>query len=47
MLKLFDNCKELLLNRMKLATGMESDEGEKYEFKEYTKTEGAVEHWMT
>eukprot|EP01015_Nassula_variabilis_P029094 TRINITY_DN618_c0_g1_i3.p1 TRINITY_DN618_c0_g1~~TRINITY_DN618_c0_g1_i3.p1 ORF type:complete len:202 (+),score=39.90 TRINITY_DN618_c0_g1_i3:384-989(+) len=48
MLKLFDNCKEIQLNRTKLVTGMESDEGERYEFKEYQKTEGlAVEHWMT
>ena len=34
MLKLFDNCKELQLNRGKLVLGMESDESEKFLFKE-------------
>ena len=47
MLKLFDNCKELQLNRGKLVLGMESDEGEKFLFKEIQKAEKPVEGWMT
>jgi len=45
MLKLFDNCKELKLNR-KLVLGMESDESEKFNFKEVQKAEKPVEGWM-
>ena len=45
MLKLFDNCKELKLNR-RLVTGMESDEAEKFYFKEIQKAEKPVEGWM-
>ena len=37
MLKLFDNCKELIMSKSKQVTGMESDEGEKYSFKEIVK----------
>jgi dynein heavy chain len=48
MLKLFDNCKELITNKSgKMVTGMESDEGEKYDLKETKKAEGAVEIWMS
>lgn len=47
LLKLFDNCKELQLNRGKLVLGMESDEGEKFSFKEIQKAEKPVESWMT
>jgi len=47
MLKLFDNCKELKVNKSgKVVIGMESDEGETYEFREPKKAEGAVEIWM-
>ena len=46
MLKLFDNCKELKLHR-KFIVGMESDEGEKFDFREPQRPEGAVENWMT
>lgn len=45
MLKLFDNCRELKLNR-KLVLGMESDESEKFNFKEVQKAEKPVEGWM-
>jgi hypothetical protein len=46
MLKLYDNCKELIIKNGKLVTGMISDEGEKYDFHNGVKTEGAVEEWM-
>jgi dynein heavy chain, axonemal len=46
MMKLFDNCKELLLDRGKMVTGMESDEGERFSFRENQKADGAVEVWM-
>jgi len=47
MLKLFDNCKELLTNKSgKTITGMESDEGESYTFRNNQKAEGAIEIWM-
>lgn len=47
MLKLFDNCKELKVNKSgKGVVGMESDEGERFEFREQKKAEGAVEIWM-
>lgn len=48
MLKLFDNCKELITVRGgKLITGMISDESEQYQLFEPQKPEGAVEIWMT
>lgn len=47
MLKLFDNCKELIMSRSKMVVGMESDEGEKFDFREPVKPEGPVEVWMT
>lgn len=47
MLKLFDNCKELLMSRSKQVVGMESDEGEKFDLREAIKPEGPVEVWMT
>ena len=37
MLKLFDNCKELIISRGKQVVGMESDEGEKFDFNEPVK----------
>lgn len=47
MLKLFDNCKELLVSKSgKNIVGMESDEGETFHFREPKKAEGAVELWM-
>lgn len=47
LLKLFDNCKNLQFGKGdKLVTGMESDEGEKYEFENNQKPEGKVEEWM-
>ena len=45
MLKLFDNCKELTFTR-RIITGMQSDEGEKFDFRTPVKPEGAVEDWM-
>jgi dynein heavy chain len=33
MLKLFDNCKELLMSKSKQVTGMESDEGEQFDLR--------------
>jgi len=45
LLKLFDNCKKLDF-KGKQITGMHSDEGERYAFKEPRKAEGAVENWM-
>ena len=48
MLKLFDNCKTLLLARGgKNISGMQSEEGETFQFKEVQRPEGAVEKWMT
>ena len=41
MLKLFDNCKELTFQR-RIIVGMQSDEGEKYEYRTPVKPEGAV-----
>jgi hypothetical protein len=39
MLKLFDNCKELITNKSgKIVIGMESDEGEKYDLREHKKS---------
>jgi dynein heavy chain len=47
MLKLFDNCKELVLAKSgKQIIGMESDESEQYFMTEPQKPEGAVESWM-
>lgn len=46
LLKLFDNVKALDF-KGKQITGMHSDEGERFNFKEYRKAEGAVENWMT
>lgn len=37
MLKLFDNCKELIMSKSKQVVGMISDEGEKYMMKEIVK----------
>jgi len=48
LMKLFDNCKELAFTKNdKIIAGMSSDESESYEFDAPTKTEGAVEEWMT
>ena len=48
MLKLFDNCKELIMSKSKQVTGMESDEGEKYNLREIIKPDdNPVETWMT
>ncbi len=48
MLKLFDNCKELIMSKSKQVQGMESDENEKFSFKELVKPEDSpVEIWMT
>ena len=45
-LKLFDNCKDLLISRGKFLTGMRSEEGEAYDFETVQKAEGPVEVWM-
>ena len=48
LLKLFDNCKELIFQKSgKIVAGMTSDEGESFEFEVPQKPEGAVEDWMT
>jgi dynein heavy chain len=46
MLKLFDNCRELLVMRGKTVIGMKSDEDEFFEFKESIKVEKPVEGWL-
>lgn len=46
MLKLFDNCREVLVQRGKNVVGMLSDEGESYTFLEGIKVEKPVEGWM-
>ena len=46
MLKLFDNCREVLVQRGKTVAGMLSDEGESYNFIEGIKVEKPVEGWM-
>lgn len=46
LIKLFDNCKNLLFEK-KLIIGMGSDEAEEYNFTEPFKPEGSVENWMT
>uniref|UniRef100_A0A0G4IFQ9 AAA+ ATPase domain-containing protein n=1 Tax=Chromera velia CCMP2878 TaxID=1169474 RepID=A0A0G4IFQ9_9ALVE len=47
MLKLYDNCKELIFGRGgKTVLGMISDEGEQFDFFTPQKAEGAVEAWM-
>jgi dynein heavy chain len=46
LIKLFDNYKKLIFEGNKIS-GMESDEGEQYAFKEPFKPDGAVENWMT
>jgi len=47
LLKLFDNCKELIYGKGdKQIIGMRSDEGEQYEFETPQKPEGAIEEWM-
>lgn len=46
MLKLYDNCKQLVFGRNKQVQGMISDEGERYSFLTQVKAEGAVETWM-
>jgi dynein heavy chain len=46
MLKLFDNCREALIQRGKTVVGMLSDEGESYNFLEGIKVEKPVEGWM-
>jgi len=47
MIKLFDNCKQLIFERSKNISGMISDEGESFSLAEVVKPEGAVESWMT
>ena len=46
MLKLYDNCKELIFSKNNQITGMIADDGESYEFLNPVKPEGAVEVWM-
>ena len=47
-LKMFDNCASLIFGRQnKVVMGMTSAEGESYQFKTQTSTEGPVEFWMT
>ncbi len=47
-LKMFDNCQALIFKRQnKFVGGMRSPEGESYEFRTLTSTEGPVEFWMT
>jgi len=46
MLKLFDNCRELLVSKSKQAIGMKSDEDEEFSFREFIKIEKPVERWM-
>ena len=47
-LKMFDNCASLIFGRQnKVVIGMTSAEGESYQFKTQTSTEGPVEFWMT
>jgi dynein heavy chain, axonemal len=47
-IKLFDNCKDVVFGKGdKTILGMISDEGEKLDFENPTKPEGAVEDWMT
>eukprot|EP00397_Hematodinium_sp_SG-2012_P000029 GEMP01000029.1.p1 GENE.GEMP01000029.1~~GEMP01000029.1.p1 ORF type:complete len:4546 (+),score=1158.20 GEMP01000029.1:32-13639(+) len=47
MIKLFDNCKQLILGRAMTATEMVSEEGESFEFHVGVKIEGAaVEEWL-
>jgi len=46
LLKLFDNVKRLEL-KGKMVTGMVSEEGERFDFREPRKAEGPVEIWMT
>jgi len=48
MLKLFDNCAELIFARNnRIVKGMVSAEGESFEFRTVVNVEGAVETWMT
>jgi len=48
MLKLFDNSAKLLFARgNKVVKGLESSEGESFEFRTTVSTDGAVESWMT
>jgi dynein heavy chain len=47
LLRLFDGCKRLIFgNNNKVITGMESDEGEMYDFETPQKPEGKIEEWM-
>ena len=47
-LKMFDNCQALTFKRQdKFVGGMRSPEGESYEFRTLTSTDGPVEFWMT
>jgi dynein heavy chain len=48
MLKLFDNCKELVMSKSKQVLGMESDENETFDFRDIVKPDdNPVEIWMT
>jgi len=48
LLSLFDGCKRLIFGKGdKQIVGMESDEGEKYDFEIPQKPEGKIEEWMT
>eukprot|EP00960_Hanusia_phi_P039624 753955-Hanusia_phi.AAC.6 len=48
MLKLFDNCNELIFARNnKIVKGMISAEGETFDFRTVVSVEGPVENWMT
>ena len=47
-LKMFDNCASLIFGRQnKVVTGMISAEGESFQFKNQSGTDGPVEFWMT
>jgi len=47
MLKLYDNCKELIVKGGRQVIGMESDEKEHFTLRESVKAEKPVEEWMT
>ena len=46
LLKMYDNCKELMVRQGKMVYGMISDEGESFELNKVIKAERPVEGWM-
>ncbi len=44
--KMFANCKSLIFDNAKVICGMQSEEGEEYEFKKKQRPDDAVEKWM-